>query len=75
MVCLENIFASPAASGLLTAVCVLVYIMLMSYSPYLPPAVFLSIGAGLLVYFMKGGILFCSQLETEDTCKRSFRSK
>lgn len=77
MVCLENIFSSPASAGLVTASFVLIYIFLLSYSPYLPPAFFLSIMAGLLVFLMKGGTVLCSQMSktvAEEECTHNFSS-
>ena len=76
MVCLENIFSSPLSAGLVTGLFVLIYIYLLSYSPYLPPAFFLSIMAGLFVYLLKGGTLLCSQISktvAEEQCTRNFQ--
>jgi hypothetical protein len=75
MICIDNIFTNPGTAGLAAATVVLIYIILLSYSPYLPPAFFLSAMAGALVYLLKGGTLLCSQLTksvAEEECTHKF---
>ncbi len=75
MICIDTIFNNPGTAGLAAATVVLIYVILLSYSPYLPPAFFLSAMAGALVYLLKGGTLLCSQLSksvAEEECTHQF---
>jgi hypothetical protein len=62
MVCLDTIFTSPFAASLTTGIIIVIYVILLGYSPYLPPAVFLSATAAILVYLLKGGEFMCLKL-------------
>ena len=65
MVCIDTWFNSPASSAMVTGIFVLVYMILMSYSPYLPPAFIFSIIAATLVYMVKGGNVLCGQSQIQ----------
>ena len=77
MICIDTIFNDPTTAGLATGGLVLVYIMLLSISPYLPAAVLLGLAAGSLVYLIRGGTLLCSQMKTtnaEEVCNKQFKT-
>lgn len=59
MVCIDTWFNTPISSALVTGVFVLIYMILMSYSPYLPSAFIFSLIAGTLVYVIRGGTIVC----------------
>ena len=60
MICLNPIFKSPFLASLVAGCCVMLYFILMSYSPNLPPAVICSVAVGYFVYFMMGGKILCN---------------
>lgn len=59
MVCINKIFSNPLTSAITSGAMVLFYILTMSYSPYLPPAIILSIIVSLFVYAVLGGTIRC----------------
>ena len=61
MVCVNYLFDTPVSAALVSGIFALFYIMLMSYSPYLPPAVIVSIIVTLFVYAVKGGQISCKK--------------
>ncbi len=60
MVCINKIFSNPLTSAIAGGIIVMFYILTMSYSPYLPPAVILSVIVGLFIYAVLGGTIRCS---------------
>lgn len=61
MVCVNYLFDTPVSAALVCGIFALFYIMLMSYSPYLPPALIVSIIVTLFVYAVKGGEISCKR--------------
>ena len=59
MICLNPILKSPFLAALVSGCCVMLYFILMTYSPNLPPAVLCSIAVAYFVYFMMGGKMLC----------------
>ena len=70
MVCIDTLFSNPYSSSIFTGICILLYVILLGYSPYLPPAVFLAVTAGILVYLFKGGEFMCLRLYKMPTEKK-----
>ena len=59
MICLNPILKSPLLAALVSGCLVMLYFILMSYSPNLPPAVLCSVAVAYFVYFAMGGTVMC----------------
>jgi hypothetical protein len=59
MVCLRvnPILHSPWKTAIVTGCIAMLYFGLMSYSPYLPPALLTSVAVSALAYILSGGVL------------------
>jgi hypothetical protein len=60
MVCINKIFGNPLTSAIAGGIIVMFYILTMSYSPYLPPAIILSVIVALFIYAVLGGTIRCA---------------
>lgn len=67
MFCLNPIFKNPMLGALVAGCSVMLYFIMMSYSPNLPPAVLCSLAVGYFVYFIMGGKILCDDQKTSET--------
>jgi hypothetical protein len=65
MICLNPILKSPLLAALVAGCGVMLYFVLMSYSPNLPPAVLCSLAVAYFVYFMMGGKVLCDDVSAD----------
>lgn len=63
MICLNPITKSPFLAAVLAFSITMLYFALLTYSPTLPPAVFISSTLALVVYLLMGGQVWCETVK------------